>query len=1112
MEELALLTLFCVGPVVTIAAFAAALVAASANRRRRDEARVLRDDLDELRVHHLRLAQQVAALEAGPPQASASAPAQRELMAVSSPAPAEAAGWSTPAPRAPAVGEGMPAIDAQPLGEVGPVVEPLESSDTTDGLAPTIGETTVAQGGAVAAAPAVTPGVPAAATDLVSSPAAATSSDVGVAPGPASAPASPLHRGGSGPRPPQHPPAAPPARKGPGLEEWLGVRGIALLGALTLVVAGVYFFRYSVEHGLITPAMRVILGVLVGLVCVGVSEKPLRARHALLANFIAGAGVAILYLASWSSGGLYELVPRPVAFALMAVTTAVCCALAVRHRALSIAMFGLLGGFITPISLSTGQDRPLALFGYLLLLDVALLVVARRMRWGVLALLSVFGTFVYQLGWVLGRMGPERVWLGVGIVTLFALVFAAATLLTERKGVSGEGEARGSLESLVAKATQAFAVLLPFLFPVFFALHSDLRLDLLPTLVLVSVLTVGAGVISLSTRAYWLQVAAAVAGGVTLLLHVMAAHREPLGWLFVGLAASLAAIHFAVVERWFRTQASLSSTPAAPLEPTTSSDHSAPGLVFLPSHAFVLLSVAALCALVLGAEGVTPAGTALCALFIVVAAGRVAVTGGLPSMAALVGPLATVSVAAAHVAQGDLAGRPSEWVWLGLALLPVVAAQGGVLVRTVGTRRALDHAAGIAALVFAGHLTLLSYQVPVTVPLFAFAACMALVLVLLPLARSGVGAYFGPVVLLLAVRAEGVQHASAIAAVPLAWLASLVAIGACATWLPMLTLGERARASRGLYRGSALAMPLFFAPILAAYRDVFGHTSDGVPAVVAGAVVLTSLAVARARAPQSVRVSAMAWPAAAALGFVSVAVPLQLENEWVTVGWAVLGAGLLALFRRIDHAGLKYFALLHFAAVGVRLLLNPYILDYHPVSAWPFVNWIAYTYLVPTAAALAGFAWLRDIEVARRRRFEAQVMPAKVALFANALGVLAVALGFAWINLTIIDAFAPDGPLELDFDRRPARDLTLSLAWALYGGVLLGIGMWRKSTSLRGLSLGLVMLTIGKVFLVDLGNLQDLYRVASLVGLAMSLIVISLAYRRFVFPASDTDKQEGGPS
>ena len=49
-----------------------------------------------------------------------------------------------------------------------------------------------------------------------------------------------------------------------------------------------------------------------------------------------------------------------------------------------------------------------------------------------------------------------------------------------------------------------------------------------------------------------------------------------------------------------------------------------------------------------------------------------------------------------------------------------------------------------------------------------------------------------------------------------------------------------------------------------------------------------------------------------------------------------------------------------------------------------------------------------------------------------------------------------------------------------------------------------------EVFLADLGNLQDLYRVASLVGLAISLIVISLAYRRFVFPSSDTDAQEGG--
>jgi uncharacterized membrane protein len=42
------------------------------------------------------------------------------------------------------------------------------------------------------------------------------------------------------------------------------------------------------------------------------------------------------------------------------------------------------------------------------------------------------------------------------------------------------------------------------------------------------------------------------------------------------------------------------------------------------------------------------------------------------------------------------------------------------------------------------------------------------------------------------------------------------------------------------------------------------------------------------------------------------------------------------------------------------------------------------------------------------------------------------------------------------------------------------------------------MITVAKVFLYDLGELRDLYRVASLLGLAVSLITISLAYQRFV--------------
>ena len=102
--------------------------------------------------------------------------------------------------------------------------------------------------------------------------------------------------------------------------------------------------------------------------------------------------------------------------------------------------------------------------------------------------------------------------------------------------------------------------------------------------------------------------------------------------------------------------------------------------------------------------------------------------------------------------------------------------------------------------------------------------------------------------------------------------------------------------------------------------------------------------------------------------------------------------------------------------------------------------------------------------------------------------------------------FATGDVLRLDFERLPARDLATSIAWALYALVLLALGVRRRSVGLRWVSLGVMMVTIAKVFLYDLGELQDLYRVASLLGLAVSLILVSLAYQRFVLrrePAAD---------
>jgi len=111
------------------------------------------------------------------------------------------------------------------------------------------------------------------------------------------------------------------------------------------------------------------------------------------------------------------------------------------------------------------------------------------------------------------------------------------------------------------------------------------------------------------------------------------------------------------------------------------------------------------------------------------------------------------------------------------------------------------------------------------------------------------------------------------------------------------------------------------------------------------------------------------------------------------------------------------------------------------------------------------------------------------------------------MNLTIFDIFAPGRALTIPLERLPARDLSLSLAWAVFALGMLAAGLWRKSMPLRVASLLLILLTAAKTFLYDLGHLSDLYRAASIAGLAVSLIVISLVYHRFVFRKDDETQE-----
>lgn len=172
------------------------------------------------------------------------------------------------------------------------------------------------------------------------------------------------------------------------VETSVGLNWLNRIGAFTLILGVAFFFKYAVDNDWIGPAGRVILGILAGAALLGGGEVLRRRGHAIYAQGLAAAGVSVLYLAFWAAGSLYKLIPIGLAFVALVADTALAGALAVRQRAVALAVLGLLGGYLTPIALSTGEYHPWIFFSFNFLLNAAWLTVARSQGWHVLDVIA----------------------------------------------------------------------------------------------------------------------------------------------------------------------------------------------------------------------------------------------------------------------------------------------------------------------------------------------------------------------------------------------------------------------------------------------------------------------------------------------------------------------------------------------------------------------------------------------------------------------------------------------------------------------------------------------------------------------------------------------------
>jgi uncharacterized membrane protein len=108
----------------------------------------------------------------------------------------------------------------------------------------------------------------------------------------------------------------------------------------------------------------------------------------------------------------------------MTAVTAAAVLLAVRQNALPVAVLGLVGGFLTPVLISSGQDNQVALFTYVSLLDAGVLAVAYFKRWRSLDFLSFAATVVMTFGWAVGYYDRGKLWTTLFFLSLFFVLYS----------------------------------------------------------------------------------------------------------------------------------------------------------------------------------------------------------------------------------------------------------------------------------------------------------------------------------------------------------------------------------------------------------------------------------------------------------------------------------------------------------------------------------------------------------------------------------------------------------------------------------------------------------------------------------------------------------------
>ena len=208
------------------------------------------------------------------------------------------------------------------------------------------------------------------------------------------------------------------------IEKELSTRWMIWLGGIAFAIGGAFLVKYSIDAGLLSPAIRVTMGTILGVAMAFAGEGIRQRREKIgfikdapdyVPGAISAAGLFTAFAAVYSAYALYDLISPLIAFAALAGLSFLSTGLAYFHGRF-FAYLGMIGGLIIPALVSTGSGNAWVLFPYLLVIAGSALWISRKKAWvdvaGVTLLLSMLWTVLWIFtNWKIGDIIPVGVYL-----------------------------------------------------------------------------------------------------------------------------------------------------------------------------------------------------------------------------------------------------------------------------------------------------------------------------------------------------------------------------------------------------------------------------------------------------------------------------------------------------------------------------------------------------------------------------------------------------------------------------------------------------------------------------------------------------------------------------